>query len=443
MELRRIKRQLSAAYHFSITRLALNYYMYYEICQNGTYLAEHMKPVRERYHGLLEALFQGVLKEEELEAFRAHMIREMDYATAYTDSFQAYEYVLNRLEGRFSPRLLDAREAFAGDDERVSEVMSYITSGRDNAAVNERIQTVLGQLPVRLTKQRFFGMVEEAMTLCRGGLKGTVDDLLYILRSEALLNQPKTAEPGFEELFELLQEFQHADYRQLTEADYRRLTGGIADAGKHLTDATGEIILMMDMVNDLYIQLLARPYALIDLTVEQQVREILSQLLAMFREGGERAIEQQLTEKLAALEGKQEGFYEQWLMDDAALAESKASGEREPAEEALRKVGRLMSSSSFMSLMEYDEKAEEPADDEYLKAAREAFFGELTEFWKEQPKVIVRASMAKVLSSLPVFFNSFDEVQDYCKGSLESCTDQVEKEACMQLIRSLAAMEEI
>lgn len=45
--------------------------------------------------------------------------------------------------------------------------------------------------------------------------------------------------------------------------------------------------------------------------------------------------------------------------------------------------------------------------------------------------------MSKILSRLPVFFNSLEEVRLYVEGSLRSCSDSKEKEISMRLIRML------
>ncbi|MDR1550895.1 MAG: hypothetical protein LBT06_20235, partial [Hungatella sp.] len=48
-----------------------------------------------------------------------------------------------------------------------------------------------------------------------------------------------------------------------------------------------------------------------------------------------------------------------------------------------------------------------------------------------------RAIMAKVLSDLPVYFNSIEEIQAYIEGSLKSCLDEAEKETCKELLEEL------
>ena len=45
--------------------------------------------------------------------------------------------------------------------------------------------------------------------------------------------------------------------------------------------------------------------------------------------------------------------------------------------------------------------------------------------------------MSKILSRLPVFFDSLEEVRQYVEGSLRSCSDGKEKEISMGIIRMM------
>lgn len=127
----------------------------------------------------------------------------MEQATAYTDCFQAYEYVLNRLEGRLIPAG-DTDGDRETDEERLAWIMRYITETGESAVINERIQMVVSQLPVRLTKQKFFALVGEGMAVYAGSPRKNVEDMLYILRSEALLNQPAGMTLAFPQLAGML-----------------------------------------------------------------------------------------------------------------------------------------------------------------------------------------------------------------------------------------------
>ena len=46
----------------------------------------------------------------------------------------------------------------------------------------------------------------------------------------------------------------------------------------------------------------------------------------------------------------------------------------------------------------------------------------------------MRAVMAKILSALPNIFTNAQELEDYIKNSLESCTDVTERETSMELL---------
>ena len=107
--------------------------------------------------------------------------------------------------------------------------------------------------------------------------------------------------------------------------------------------------------------------------------------------------------------------------------------------EVLWKTGLLLSESSFASL-EYKD-SEEAADEEMIKKGLEQLFTDIRESWKELPKVLIRAAMAKCLSILPITFKSSDEAEKYIKNSLECCSDEVEKDGCIRMIRSI--MEQV
>ena len=212
MESRRRKKQISAACHYAYTRLALNYYMYYEVILEGDLLSSRLERLSKRYHGLLKDFLEGSLKPEELNGLRDETASAMEANTAYTDAFQAYEYVLNRLEGRFEPQLMGNRSVQPDEEEWTAEIMAYITDTDEAMVVNERIQSVVGQLPIRLTRNKFFAMVEEGLSVYKGGPVSGLDDMLYILRSEAMLARPEDMETGYEDLHSILREFERADF---------------------------------------------------------------------------------------------------------------------------------------------------------------------------------------------------------------------------------------
>lgn len=447
MESRRMKRLLSAACHYSYTRLALNYYMYYETSLEHFLSDNRLVTLSAAYNRLLKGFLEDGCDIGALDELRNQVTAVMETSTAYTDAFQAYEYVLNRLEGRFGPQLLED-SGISGEDAMTVRIMSYIMDEDDPMTVNERIRSVLGQLPVRLTKQKFFAFVEEGLSAYRGGTRESLDDMLYILRSEALLNQPEDMVTGYEELHSILEKFKTSDYRDMKPEHYRYLTSEMERAGRILMDKTSQMMLLTELVNDLYVLFLARDTVMMEVSEEQRLKGILEKILALFEAGKGDEIPQELTDSLEKLEGKQEAYFEQWI-SGLGTEEPKAGkvhhkphdaseiqGQEDDADK-LYKVELLLSGSSFMSLRGHKPGGEALVDDIMLKQALEQFQNEFSQAFDGQPKALVRAVMAKVLSCLPVFFESLEEAQEYIKNSLESCTDYMEKAITMKLIEEL------
>lgn len=170
-----------------------------------------------------------------------------------------------------------------------------------------------------------------------------------------------------------------------------------------------------------------------DVAEETRIQGVLAAVRDGFAAGDE--VEAEL---LKPLEGRQEACFEQWqacaspedLLEELAPQDSRA--------ETLRMVGLLLSSSSFMPL-ERQNGGLKSVDRKQLERMEEDFFAQLSDAFAAMPRLLVRAVMAKVLSSLPVFFGSLEDVKDYVEGSLDSCADEAEKAVCMRLIRQLAA----
>ena len=433
MERARVKKQLGAACSYAYSRLTLNYYMYYDASQEEDFPEKILGPLAERFHSLLGGFLQGSTSLEELDALRSEVIREMEQTTAYTDILQAYEYVLNRLEGRFEPRLMGKARPAVDAEETAWGGMADIGEAGDAASINQRIQNIVGQLPVRLTKAKFFAMVEEGLSLYIGSPRESLDDMIGLLRSEGLMHQPKAHAEGYEELERFLESCRETDYAQLDAKTYRYLTGELERIGEILANLTWNIVLLMNLVNDLYLIFLTREHVLMGAAEEKKMLGILSDIQTLFASGaGE--IPEEITQSLTFLEGKQEAFFEQWMRVQSS--EEELQREEAPVRDLLRQVETLMSGSSFMEFRR-PEASQEEVTRAYLTEAEQELFQSLSASWKGQPRVLVRAAMAKILSRLPVFFQSAQELHAYIQNSLEACEDEAEREASVRLIRMI------
>ena len=134
------------------------------------------------------------------------------------------------------------------------------------------------------------------------------------------------------------------------------------------------------------------------------------------------------------LEGKQETYFEQWIGEEIPMDELAKSNL--PESKVLWKTELLLSGSAFASL-EYKALEEAMADESMISEKLDELFEEIRQSWKELPKVLTRAAMAKCLSRLPITFKPQMKLKAYIRNSLECCTDEIEKEACMRMLRSI------
>ncbi|MBP3542710.1 MAG: hypothetical protein J6J86_00620, partial [Lachnospiraceae bacterium] len=78
-----------------------------------------------------------------------------------------------------------------------------------------------------------------------------------------------------------------------------------------------------------------------------------------------------------------------------------------------------------------------PVTEEQLEAEMKRFMEDMEASFKENVKLVNRARMAATLQSLPAFFRSMEECQEYIAQALMNCSDEREKLASVELIESL------
>ena len=159
-----------------------------------------------------------------LDNLRNGIITQMEALTGYTDFFAIHEFILNRKETQ--SEIMLSGEAPAVDIEvLLSKLEKYIFSEKDKAWINSQIQLVLEQLPVRMTKQRFYDILSESLNLYKGGELSVAKGFADAVRGIAGLTGGAFAgdsclEEGIKAVFARLEEakkrFQTVDYKNIT-----------------------------------------------------------------------------------------------------------------------------------------------------------------------------------------------------------------------------------
>ena len=447
---------LMSLYHrFAMIHFTMNYYNYYEV------ISESQNKKNEKIRKLLSELneiignvmLQGVVGKDleqavqKIESIRDYIVRTMQVYTSYLDAFNIYEYVLNRVEYQFKKeeKILDGYQ----DEEFTKIIMRYILDTDDKALINMKICDVIRQLPVRMTKNHFFELVENGLSLYNGSPKGSLEDFLYMIRTSAMLDFPEEDAKQFEDLYSIYQEFRKLDYESVTEEVYETMHDKINYVSDEISQSVDMYVMLTELVNDVYAILLAMPYAMRETKEEDICVSVIQAVNGKFGKESLDPLGEEVCDMLIALEGKQEKIYEQYSSYEFVLDEIKTDSEQilqslmlDKVYHSLYRISDLLSGNGLF--MEFDENPEklEIADKPYIEEKKNKFCNDLTELFEKNTRKVNRAVMAAVLASLPVFFENVTQLQDYVYQSLLNCKDVSEKKAVVEVLRQMISEDE-
>ncbi|MBQ9984419.1 MAG: hypothetical protein IJP29_07500 [Lachnospiraceae bacterium] len=436
---------ISSTYEYSLIHLVLNYYTIKEIEDetNGVSKDEYLSGVVNELHTIL---FQTILNDdlredysvliEKLHDLRNDMTDKMTVLTAYTDALQIYEYVLNRIEYNVTG------ESFAVEEtELAAKVFQYLFSDNDKMVVNSKIQMVTGQLPIRMTKNRFFDYLTNTLNIYNGSDKSAVDDFVDMLKSTTLLEIPQGFETAYPAIYSFVSLLQSMDYKMIDLESYQETMAQFAVTTDYLTELVSNYLLVMEIVNDLYAALLALPYQKNEAKEVAVCVNMLKGLHDAFISEG--SIPDEVDEGLEQIVGVQEDLGEEIMRFESVLAEiTKEHADTimwimsDKIFNSLIRISKLSSDSLFVDL-DKDEVSDDVADMEYVTAKRDELISILSEFFGNHSKEVNRAVMAAMFSSMPVLFNSQQEVKDYIEYSLNHCSNAGELMACAKILEDM------
>ncbi len=454
---------MNLSHRLSSLRFVMNYVTFYEALQerksfaqaeqfsDGTSdwmpekLQKAVDSLNEQVRVLLSEEQDGETLEQAVQAvdqLRKDTTDVMTSLTALADRYTIYEYCLNRKEALFTGATLPDHY---DDDTLTNALMAYITS--DKQLMRMKCTQVIEQLPMRMTRSRFFQILESGLTIYKGGEKKSLDDILYMIRTSALLTEPAHLKEDYTVLYEGIQILQNADYENLDAAQFEQLQHQMKQDGERLQQLISLTSLLTELVNDLYVQLLALPYAMAEVEEKQRIGEILGAVSGLFAAGGCDPVEESVYQLFEALEGKQEQIAGSWQAGISSLNEITETNNSRIENLMLDKIyhkldyiSRLMSGSLYVEL-EDAKDAKDPCTESYLQEQFAALYTELKDSFHEIPKYRMRAVMAKILTFLPPFLMTYEELREYISSSLVNCKDAAEKTACVEILESFLREE--
>ena len=440
---------------YSKIKMMMEYYMFYETISEGInpYI-DSAKEIAEALHTIVEEFFEKENTEEKAEllaekllALRKDVVDRMQVLTAYVDCFVVYEYILNRVQYRF-----EDQEMMPEDSLFARDLVNFIFASQDNVTISDNIRFALGQLPMRMTRSRYFELIRDSISVYKGSDKSSLDSFLYMFRTNAMLYRDDNMEKYFTEFVPVIKELAELDYENIDRKTYEIYAEKIRVNASKLNDVSDLYMQLGQLLNDMYGICATGKYAE-ECEGNDAASLVIRGINALFMEkesdvwkhSEETTVETEeeklfwMGEQFASIEGKQENLYESMNMAGAALEEIIESQKDVIASmglatkfSTLRKLFLLTSNSIFAEL---EEKAlEEKVTESMADEAASQLIAECKELFQGKSRMLRRAVMANTLEKMPVFFTTAQEVADYVMNSLSQCDDMAEKYAAKQLL---------
>ena len=431
---------------YGTIRVALNYYTITEIVSEekdtmDEYCLAKIKDIDDivlRY--FINKEFDGDIREKDIknvDAIRNAIIAKMKVLTAYTDTLQIYENVLNKVEGS----VLEKEEQDVDIDSFGSEIFRYIFSDEDKVVINSKLQMITSQLPVRMTKAKFYDILNQSLAIYANSDKESLDDFVDMIRTTANIEKPEGYYEEYPAIADFIKTLESTDYKALDKDTYNTLSLKLNQIAEEINDIVTNYIQLVEIINDLYVILLAVPYSM---EADKDIITATKIIAGVYKSHIEdKDIPEEIDELLVSLEGVQEELYQDILSGDSLLYDIQmehkdiiASTMGECVFNALYTIDKLLSNSLFIDLNR-DVGEGEMVDSTYLNKVKDTLVSEFTKLFADSSKDIYRAIMAIVLGELPVFFNSQQEINDYIYYSLNHCNNQSELMSAYAVINDI------
>lgn len=431
----------SANNKYGLVRFAINYYTYYSMVSEDEGMLEYgNKESVDVINGIVSDYLLGKnIKENisKLEQIRNDIVDKMQDLTIYVDKFNIYEFALNRVEFRFKQ---SKYENIYSDENITRKIMQFIFEDEDSVTVNNKISQIIGQVPVKLTKNKFYEMVSNGLSIYNGGTRESLKNFLYMLKTSAMLINTDTMAENYPYLDEVFKEFEEINFKEIDENKYNEMSRLLVKVSEYIDDLVSTNMTLQGLINDLLIVL----YTYEDSennNVVNACNEIIGNTNMLF-DGKfiDKSIEE-VESMFIELEGVQEELYP--LLSACDVTDEIKECYQEnlvklglmDVYENIYKLPKLNSDSTFAQLEMLEDNA--LVDDAYLENEKEKLFETYTDIFSKCDKMIKKAIMSATLAELPVFFNNISELQDFIYNNLSMCNDKAEKIACIEIFNDI------
>lgn len=404
--------QLALQYRqLAYVRFSFHYYTICEMVEEG-YMENPFTDYRRELDALNQAIPDLLEKKEngdvlnQIRDLRQSIMKQMEILTAYTDRLQIYEYIFNRIEFRFEEgEQVDAQKL-------ADEVFQYIFANQDNTMIYDKLSLVLSQLPVRMTKSRFYDMLRECLSIYAGTSRDALDGFVSNLKQIAMLT-PIETKPEFQHIHDFVQQCNETDYKTISHDDFHHMQHHFHDIAQGIETCVNGYMQLQELCNVCNVIALTNELNMEDNDYINNARIIGDNIYMLFQGKGTM---EDVELSLGQFEGVQERGLEQIMVLEAKLQEK---------DSVLEECELLMGSSIFVDPSVKPDNR--PVDEAYLQETTEQFVEELSVKMKENQKLVNRAIMAGILGNIPNIFTSQQEIYDYIQYTLTSAGQEEQK----------------
>lgn len=432
---------------------SMDYYTLFEIVGDGKYKDDNLKDMVNRFNNIVRNYVVSPMdaagRENALkliDELRNDIYDIVDILAAYADIFARYEYVSNRCEYLFKDTCIDVK-----DEALTRDIMNYIFSDEDNSVINSKISEIVAELPLRMTKNKFFELLNEGLSVYNKTDKETIDDFLYILKSSSMLVLPEKLSE-YDELFAIYNEIKSIDYKNITEEQFKKLEASLRYVTDLIDEETNIFMILQEIVNRAYVLIIAnKPLDESDKETEMSMK-IIKAINENFTKGEYLSLPDEISDMFVFLEGVPENILYKVQRIENVLVTVRTNDldvvKAINSDNIYRELfvsADLLSDSLFVNLSDdwnaFEKKDKDMTEDfnpeQYIEKMMAELKDLLMDFFNNNPKMVNRSVMSLILSKLPVFFNNVTEIQDYVYNSLSNCTNKAEKCAVIEIIRSI------
>ncbi len=372
---------------------------------------------------------------EQIDACRNEVIGTLKELETYLHYFSVYEHIFNRAEFKF-----DFEPVTEDIDALTLDIMNYIASATDSQKQNERIQSILGELPLRLTGLKFEEYVENACK-CYVGARSDMTDTFFD-QMEAVSKAPKVSElsDNWLDMKEFAIALDNISFDTISKDELKHLSDQLQLSAQTLAKYLSNGTDLLNIINKLYLLLIVKPY------IEENTRStkgyrIIRSYLRSIKSGDFFDIDEDILGGLETiLEDQQKYVGEHMFMEDA-LSEI-CQNHREEIQtcgyelmyNALMKSEKLCYGYPLSNI--HNISSAFTTDATYVNAKINSLISSYREAFKQGSRNVRRALMSMAFETMPVPFNNMEQIQDFIYNCLMS-TSGYEKTAGVSMIKNL------